>query len=251
MQTVIVMGPAGSGKTSLVAKLAEWIERNVEASVRLVNLDPAAEWTPYKPDFDVRSLVDVRRLMLIEKLGPNGALIKAVGLLLEQIDRVIEGAYGGYADYVLIDTPGQLDMFVFHDLGECFVSSIPKNARPVGVFLWDPSALRTASNAASLLLTTLVVRLRLNIPIVPIVSKADLIPEGSEGPTFLDTIDKIAAGLRGESGTLPELLLRLYNVFREFSVPTRLVRVSSVSGKGLEDLYKLLHEVFCVCGDLT
>ena len=48
---IIVLGTAGSGKTTLTAALADFLLDN-ELDVVTVNLDPAVETLPYKPDID-------------------------------------------------------------------------------------------------------------------------------------------------------------------------------------------------------
>ncbi|MEM4474944.1 MAG: ATP/GTP-binding protein, partial [Fervidicoccaceae archaeon] len=58
---VLVVGPAGSGKTTLVKALGDWME-SLGISYCRVNLDPAVEWIPYSPDVDVREFVDARKV---------------------------------------------------------------------------------------------------------------------------------------------------------------------------------------------
>ena len=74
---VVLMGPAGSGKTTLTAALGKWIEENQGYNVGYINLDPGAETLPYNPDFDVREWFTVEDIMVKEDLGPNGAMIRA------------------------------------------------------------------------------------------------------------------------------------------------------------------------------
>jgi GTPase SAR1 family protein len=78
---VVFVGPGASGKTSLTAAFSDWLVRELNADVKTVNLDPAVERLPYVPDLDVRELIDFRKLMSEEGLGPNGAMIKAVDML--------------------------------------------------------------------------------------------------------------------------------------------------------------------------
>ncbi|MHA1835631.1 MAG: ATP/GTP-binding protein, partial [Candidatus Odinarchaeia archaeon] len=69
-----IIGPAGSGKSSLVAALYQWLNDNEIDSV-LVNLDPGVLNLPYTPDVDVRDYVNIEDVILKYNLGPNGALI--------------------------------------------------------------------------------------------------------------------------------------------------------------------------------
>ncbi|HID42033.1 MAG TPA: GTPase, partial [Pyrodictium sp.] len=58
---VVFVGPAGSGKSTLVAAYAKWLQEG-DVSVYTVNLDPAAETLPYEPGLDVMSIVDAREV---------------------------------------------------------------------------------------------------------------------------------------------------------------------------------------------
>ncbi|NAZ12383.1 MAG: hypothetical protein GU361_06675 [Desulfurococcales archaeon] len=247
---VFIMGPAGVGKTTLTHKLGNWIKRNIDTDVGFVNLDPAVEFLPYNADVDARSIIDARELMIKEKLGPNGALLKAIEILEKNLDDLVIRIKELRRNYVIIDTPGQLDMFIFHDFGEKIVSALQEYERSVGIFLWEPSMLISPINAATLFLLTIIVRFRLNIPVVPAVSKIDLIGDQYRS-TFYDSLAKIKEKLDKEAGAVSELISNIYTVLKEYSIPTRIIGVSSEKEIGFDLMYGLLKEVFCVCGDLT
>lgn len=70
------MGPAGSGKSTycnLVHKHCEASKRHV----KIVNLDPAAEYFEYPVTADIRDLIQLDDVMDDENLhfGPNGGLL--------------------------------------------------------------------------------------------------------------------------------------------------------------------------------
>ena len=50
---------------------------DTKRQIRVVNLDPAAEYFSYQPVVDIRDLIEVKDVMQDEdlKLGPNGALL--------------------------------------------------------------------------------------------------------------------------------------------------------------------------------
>lgn len=78
----------------------------------MVNLDPAAEYIPYKCDVDIRELISLSDVMEEFKLGPNGGLVYCMEYLLENIDW-LEEEISNFAeeDYVLFDCPGQLELY--------------------------------------------------------------------------------------------------------------------------------------------
>jgi len=85
---VVFVGPAGSGKSTLVASYSSWARKNLLLRVAPVNLDPGAEEVKYKPVFDIRNYSTLRDIMEKYGLGPNGAFIKASELIAEKLDEV-------------------------------------------------------------------------------------------------------------------------------------------------------------------
>jgi GPN-loop GTPase len=67
---LIVLGMAGSGKTTFVKKLANF-QREV-TNPYLVNLDPACKEVPYPVNIDVRDTINYKQVMKQYNLGPNG-----------------------------------------------------------------------------------------------------------------------------------------------------------------------------------
>ena len=54
------------------------------------------------------------------ELGPNGALIAASDLIAVNLNSVKEELDDLKPDYILVDTPGQLELFAFKDSGPLY-----------------------------------------------------------------------------------------------------------------------------------
>lgn len=67
----LVIGPPGSGKTTYCNGASQYLEA-AGRKVARVNLDPANDCLPYKPDVDVSDLVCLDTVMREMGLGPNG-----------------------------------------------------------------------------------------------------------------------------------------------------------------------------------
>ena len=249
-QFVVVLGPAGSGKTTLTASFGKWVEENQGFEVGYVNLDPGAEDLPYEPDFDVRSIVRVRDVMREYGLGPNGAFIRSADLMVERLNDVIGGVASVEADYVIVDTPGQMELFVFRDSGPGIISRLRGLGFPMAVVVFDPSLARRPVDVAALKLMTTVVQLRLEVDSIPVLNKADL-PGSEDIAKVLEDPEALMEALRSEKGVAADLAQSIMAVLGEYRQATRLVRVSALTGEGMEELYDVLHEVYCTCGDLT
>jgi len=247
---VLVLGTAGSGKTQLSYSYASWL-RNEGIKAKVVNLDPGAEVTPYEPDWDVRKIVSVDSLMKGEGLGPNGAMLKAAELMLSDSKKIVSAFRGLGGDYIIIDTPGQTELFVFHASGPGLVREFDRISRTIGVFLLDPVLVSDPSNLAAALAQSVIVRVRMNVPLVIVASKSDLAPRQDLARMLSDT-DYLSAMIDREGqGSSAEAASILVDVMRRIPWSQRAVSVSSVTGEGFEDLYELLHEAFCTCGDFT
>lgn len=82
----LVIGPAGSGKTTYCAQLHAHCA-SVGRSVHVVNLDPAADAFGYPVSADVRELVCLEDAMSELGLGPNGALLYCLEFLARRGER--------------------------------------------------------------------------------------------------------------------------------------------------------------------
>ena len=248
---VMLMGPAGSGKTTLTAALGKWIEENQGYSVGYINLDPGAEILPYAPDFDIREWFTIEDIMIKEGLGPNGAMIRASELLVENSGKLRKILRSIGKEILIVDTPGQSEIFVFRPAGPAITSLLKWIATTIGVYLVDPTITPILSEATTSLLMGLIVQLRLDIPVVPAITKADLI-RLELGETLAIGLEKVRELASKElQGVLKEVIPRLINSIMEYMPSVRLVKVSARTGEGLEELYQLIYETYCSCGDLT
>ena len=248
--SVIVMGPAGSGKTTLVYKFGRWLEKEYNYKVAYINLDPAVEYIPYKPDFDARSIVSARDLMVREGLGPNGAIVRAVDILAKNSVRILRGIKKLKYDIALVDTPGQTELFLFREAGPILTEAIARLSKPVGIYLVDPILSREGEGFAIAYLMTLVIRLRLGIESIPVVNKID-VSTYTPRETYVMELDKIREKLEDESGLLSEVIYKFADILRNYSPAIRVVAISALKENGFNELFTLIHEVFCTCGDLT
>jgi hypothetical protein len=245
------IGTAGSGKTCLAAAFGEWLEREMEAKIAYVNLDPGCLNTPYKPDFDIRSLFTVCELMERENLGPNGAMIRAAELMEESVNDIVDKIAQLEADLKLIDTPGQMEIFVFRSAGPKIAEALRSKDVTVTVYLIDPLLAKTPTGLAVAVSLSIATQLRLGTPTFPILNKVDLVKEEEIDRLLMDfdyLRDKI---VEEQSGAIIDLALRYVDTIEILSSAVRLVKVSAKTGEGMDQLYDIVRESICVCGDLT
>lgn len=190
---------AGSGKSLLVAAFSEFL-RSTEQNVITLNLDPGARALPYNPDVDVRLHVDIDELMERYKLGPNGALIMASDLAADHLEEIRGELEEEAPDFVLVDTPGQIELFAFRESGPYFSRAISDEPKAV-VYSLDGPFCRNPMNFVSNLFLAAAIYARLRQPQVYALTKADLVSEeelerivgwGSEIEQLEDALDATA-----------------------------------------------------------
>jgi GTPase SAR1 family protein len=170
-----IIGTAGSGKSLLTAAFSEWLKMSKQ-DVAIVNLDPGALKLPYSPDVDVRNYVDVGDLMEKYGLGPNGALIMAADLIADEIENLTRDIEEVNADIVLVDTPGQMELFAFRASGPYIVDELTKEPKAL-IYLFDAVFSINPLNYVSNMFLAAAVYNRFFQPQLHVLSKTDLIPK--------------------------------------------------------------------------
>lgn len=236
---VFVLGPAGSGKSLLTGNFSSYLARE-GYRVRLVNLDPGVLSLPYRADFDVRKVFTVEEIMREKGLGPNGAILEAMERLANLSLPSFEDA-----DYVLYDTPGQLEPFLFREAGRRIVGSLEDCCC---LFLGDLSTPRR--NLLGFYLYALTARYTLEAETLAVLNKADLLTpeEREEVKRFLENPTPL---FEASASLKDEMDREILNALKDFFPPQRVPLVSAETGLGFEELLTLLFEVKCTCGDLT
>lgn len=150
----------------------------------IANLDPGATALPYNPDIDAREYVDTEKLMLDYKLGPNGALIMASDLLADHLEEIRGEIEDAAPDMLLVDTPGQIELFAFREGGRFIARQLTDESRAV-IYLMDTPFTRSPLNFISNLYLAAAVYSRITLPQVYALSKTDL-AEASEIDQIID-----------------------------------------------------------------
>ena len=240
MKSIFIAGTAGSGKSLLTSKIHEYYTRN-GAFTAILNLDPGVESLPYSCDVDVRDYVDIVSIMKQYDLGPNGALIMANDLIASKIDIIQEEIDKVNPDYLLVDTPGQIELFAYRTSGQFLVQNLNLDEK-MSIFLFDGSLVTTPVNFVSIALLATSIKLRLGLPTINVLTKTDLIGERLKEilkwSTNLSVLENaISQEVDGEAYTLTTSILRGLNLggFAQGLIP-----ISNTTGEGMVNLESAL-----------
>ncbi len=245
MYIVFIIGTAGSGKSLLTAAFSEWLQM-ANQDVVTVNLDPGVLTMPYTPNIDIRDYIKIETIMNQYGLGPNGALIMAADLIAEETERLEEEIASFKPDFVLIDTPGQMELFAFRASGPYMVAELTKEQKAL-IYLFDSVFSSNPINYVSNLFLSAAVYNRFFIPQVHILSKFDLLPpevtnqivDWSASPKALETA--IEERLKGTKRLLSRDMMRI--IYR-LGLRFLLIPVSSKTNEGLINLNTALERIF-------
>ena len=172
---VFLVGMAGSGKSALTAAYLDWLKAS-DQNVIVANMDPGAVALPYSPDIDARTYVDVEKLMLDYRLGPNGALIMASDLLADHLEEIRDEIDAASPDMVLVDTPGQMELFAFREGGRFIATQLTEDDKAV-LFLMDAPFSRSPLNFVSNMFLAAAIYSRVAQAQVYALTKTDLVSD--------------------------------------------------------------------------
>ena len=243
--TVYFTGTAGAGKSTLVRAFADWM-KSAGYDATVVNLDPGSEDAEDTADVDIREWVRLADLQDEYGLGPNGAQVAAADMVALKVFEVKQAVQELKSDYVLVDTPGQIELFAFREASKAIVEALSGD-RSVIAFLFDPALARTPGGFVSLLMLSATLEFRFRLPLVNVLAKSDVL-----------SAEQVAevSGWSDEPGQLYEAVTRdvptpdvqlsteLFRAIEVMGPLGGLVPTSAKESTGLDALYQSFQRVF-------
>ncbi|MCP8308503.1 MAG: ATP/GTP-binding protein [archaeon] len=243
MFVIFIVGTAGSGKSLLTSTLVSWYNEKGSHAIA-VNLDPGALELPYAPDVDVRNYIDLQTIMESYQLGPNGALILASDLIATKLNDLQDEIDEFRPDYVIVDTPGQVELFAYRNSGPFIVNNLRCDNRAV-LFLFDALLVSTPINFVSIALLATSVQLRLGLSQISVLTKRDMI--GNEIKKIMkwssSSIDLEESIREGEEDSQYLLSSGILHELIKLGFAHELIPVSSVTREGIVELSATLANI--------
>jgi len=244
MAIAFIIGTAGSGKSLFTAALSEFLKISKQ-DVAVANLDPGAIKLPYSPDVDVRNYVHVGDLMEKYSLGPNGALIMAADLIADEIGNITNDIEAANADLVLVDTPGQMELFAFRASGPYIVNELTREPKVI-IYLFDAIFSISPLNYVSNMFLSAAVYNRFFQSQIHLLSKCDLLPEKE-----IETITEWASDPRALEDSIEQKLKGTKRLFSrnmmhaicQLGMRFLLIPVSAKTNSGLINVNTALERI--------
>jgi GTPase SAR1 family protein len=278
---VIVVGMAGSGKTTLLTQMQRSLDDKIPKKATekeeenddeeddddnmasyCVNLDPAVLDTPYDVSIDIRDTVDYKQVMEQHRLGPNGAIMTSLNLFSTKFDQVMsileqrafpqefgeetETPSKPSMEYILVDTPGQIEAFTWSASGQIIGESLASGFPTVLCFVVDTVRCAASTNTfMSNMLYACSMLYRTKLPLVVCFNKTDVVSHEfclewmRDYETFQAAMDETAS-TSGFYGSLTRSLSLVLDEF--YSNFANAVGVSAVTGEGMEEFWQTVQK---------
>lgn len=242
---VYFIGTAGSGKSTLTHNFQQWMNhRGLDAIT--VNLDPGAENLPYEPNVDIKDWISLKEIMDSYGLGPNGAQIACADMLALNTEDLRKSIETYKTDYVLMDTPGQLELFVFREAGKYLIQFLNPN-RSIIAYLLDPALAKTASGFVSQLLLSVNTNFRLGQSQINILSKADMLsdPELNQIEKWANNTDDLSNAILNEKASVyREMSEKILSLINDFESQSKIFPTGNEDFFGIPDIYTQIQLQF-------
>ena len=260
---VVCVGMAGSGKTTFMQRINNYLHTNSKKPY-VLNLDPAVLSVPFEPNIDIRDSINYKEVMKQYNLGPNGGILTSLNLFATKIDQIIDlmekrakpqpESKISPPKHFLVDTPGQIEVFVWSASGSILLESLASSFPTVIAYIIDTPRTSSTSTFMSNMLYACSILYKTKLPMVLVFNKTD-VQDAEFAKEWMTDFESFQTALRkeendgvfggegfGGSGYMSSLLNSMSLVLEEFYSHLNMVAVSSMTGDGIADFFEAIEE---------
>ncbi|KAJ4540941.1 hypothetical protein HRR86_007072 [Exophiala dermatitidis] len=254
---------AGSGKTTFMQRINNYLHVNKKKPY-VLNLDPAVLNVPFQANIDIRDSINYKEVMKQYNLGPNGGILTSLNLFATKIDQVmglLERRANPPPDstvappkHILVDTPGQIEVFVWSASGSILLESLASSFPTVIAYIIDTPRTASTSTFMSNMLYACSILYKTKLPMILVFNKTD-VQDAEFAREWMTDFEKFQEALHeeeskgvfggegfGGSGYMSSLLNSMSLVLEEFYSHLNMVGVSSMTGEGIDDFFDAVEE---------
>ncbi|MCJ1311483.1 hypothetical protein MMC25_005155 [Agyrium rufum] len=305
---IVCIGMAGSGKTTFMQRINSHLHSKREPPY-VINLDPAVLHVPFSPNIDIRDSVNYKEVMKQYNLGPNGGILTSLNLFATKIDQILSllekrckpqqqpptstpastsnpplsqstptttppsnptpTTTTKPIQNILIDTPGQIEVFVWSASGAILLDALASSFPTVIAYIIDTPRTTSTSTFMSNMLYACSILYKTKLPMILVFNKTD-VRDADFAREWMTDFEAFQAALRAEeisggtggvvggseegaaqpgtggavggSGYMGSLLNSMSLMLEEFYRHLSVVAVSSMTGAGIDDFFVAAKE---------
>lgn len=239
---IIVLGMAGSGKTTFVKKLSEYLTSK-QSLPYVVNLDPAVHEMPYKPNIDIRDSIDYKQVMKSYSLGPNGGILTSLNLFSVHFNQLMVHLEQRSTDhkYMIFDTPGQIEVFTWSASGTIITEALASRFPTIIVYVMDTARCTSPVTFMSNMLYACSILYKSKLPFVVALNKTDII-DCSFILDWMTDFEAFEMALENDGRYISSLTRSMSLVLDEFYSTLKATGISSFTGEGFPEFMKAVDE---------
>lgn len=236
----------------------------------VLNLDPAVYSVPFESNIDIRDSINYKEVMKQYNLGPNGGILTSLNLFATKVDQIIsllekraapnpDNPSAKPIEHILVDTPGQIEVFVWSASGSIFLETMASSFPTVIAYVIDTPRTSSTSTFMSNMLYACSILYKTKLPMILVFNKTD-VQDAEFAKEWMTDFDAFQQALREEeesgafgteggaggfgagSGYMGSLLNSMSLMLEEFYRHLSVVGVSSMTGDGVDDFFKAVEE---------
>uniref|UniRef100_A0A336MEA2 GPN-loop GTPase n=1 Tax=Culicoides sonorensis TaxID=179676 RepID=A0A336MEA2_CULSO len=240
LSCLIVLGMAGSGKTTFVKKLAQF--KRAEHKPYIVNLDPACKEVPYPANIDIRDTINYKEVMKQYGLGPNGGIVTALNLFSTKFGTVVDILKKTKDNkYCIIDTPGQIEVFTWSASGIIITEALAAEFPTTIVYVMDIVRSVSPTTFMSNMIYACSILYKTRLPFIVVLNKID-VQSHDFAVEWIKDFEAFHEAIEQEKDYVSNLSRTMSLTLDEFYKDLKVCGISSKTGVGFSKFFELVQE---------